>query len=207
MVNTDSNGGQEHWARIYATKAIGSVSWYQAEPTLSLDMIARAAAPPARVIDVGGGTSFLVDRLLEKGYQPAVLDIAAEPLDVVKSRLGPAAKEVDWLVADVTMFHPSKKWDVWHDRAVFHFLMEGQDRDRYRKSVLRATVIGSSVIVATFGPHGPVRCSGLPTVRYSPEELRLELGPGFELVETAKEDHQTPGGSTQSFIYCRFRRV
>jgi hypothetical protein len=207
MVNTDSNGGQEHWARVYATKAVGSVSWYQAEPALSLDMIARAAAPPARVIDVGGGTSFLVDRLLERGYQPAVLDIAAEPLDVVRKRLGPAAKEVDWFVADVTTFHSSRKWDVWHDRAVFHFLTDGQDRARYRKAVLRATEIGSSVIVATFGPDGPVRCSGLPTVRYGPEELRQELGPGFELVETANENHETPGGSTQSFIYCRFRRA
>jgi hypothetical protein len=207
MVNTESNGGQEHWARVYTTKSVDAVSWYQAEPTLSLAMVVRAAAPPARVIDVGGGTSFLVDRLLEKGYRPAVLDIAAEPLDVVKTRLGPAAKDVDWVVADVTMFNPSEKWDVWHDRAVFHFLTDRQDRDRYRQSVLRATEMGSSVIVATFGPDGPDRCSGLPTVRYAPEELRRELGPAFELVETAREDHQTPGGSTQPFIYCRFRRV
>jgi hypothetical protein len=207
MVKRDSDGGQGHWGRVYTTKAVDSVSWYQAEPALSLEMIVSAAAPPARVIDVGGGTSFLVDRLLEKGYRPAVLDIAAGPLDVVKTRLGPAARDVNWLVADVTMFNPSMKWDVWHDRAVFHFLAEGQDRDRYRQSLLRATEMGSSVIVATFGPDGPVRCSGLPTIRYAPEELRQELGPEFELVETAKEDHQTPGGSTQPFIYCRFRRV
>lgn len=203
----ESNGGSDHWARVYSSKAVDAVSWYQAEPGLSLEMIVHSAAPPARVIDVGGGTSYLVDRLLEKGYRPAVLDIAAEPLDVVKSRLGSAAKHADWLVADVTMFNPSKTWDVWHDRAVFHFLTDGQGRDRYRESMLRSTEVGSSVIVATFGPDGPDRCSGLPTVRYTPEELRRELGPEFELVETVKENHQTPGGSTQSFIYCRFRRV
>ncbi|CAN5711023.1 class I SAM-dependent methyltransferase [soil metagenome] len=205
MLNTESNGGSEHWARVYSEKAVDSVSWYQAEPTLSLTMIVRAAAPPAQVIDVGGGTSFLVDRLLVKGYRPAVLDIAAEPLDVVKARLGSAAEDVDWLVADVTMFNPAKKWDVWHDRAVYHFLTDGQDRDRYRQSVLRATKIGSSVIVATFGPNGPARCSGLPTVRYAPEELRREF-PDLELMEAAEENHQTPGGSIQPFIYCRFRR-
>jgi hypothetical protein len=202
----ESTGGREHWARVYSTKAADSVSWYQAEPALSLEMIARAAAPPARVIDVGGGASYLVDRLLEKGYRPAVLDIAAEPLDAVKARLGPEAKRVEWLVEDVTRFNPADTWDVWHDRAVFHFLTNSQDRDRYRQSVLRATRIGSSVIVATFGPDGPDRCSGLPTVRYAPEELHRELGSEFELVETAEENHATPGGSTQPFIYCRFLR-
>jgi hypothetical protein len=207
MDNTESGRGQGHWARVYSTKAADSVSWYQAEPTLSLEMIVRAAAPPAHVIDVGGGASVLVDRLLEKGYRLAVLDIAAEPLGIAKTRLGPAAEDVDWLVADVTMFNPSRKWDVWHDRAVFHFLTDGQDRDRYRQSVLRATEMGASVIVATFGPDGPDQCSGLPTVRYAPEDLRRELGPEFELVETAREDHQTPRGSVQPFIYCRFRRV
>jgi hypothetical protein len=141
------------------------------------------------------------------GYRPTVLDIAAEPLDVVKARLGAAARHVDWLVADVTLFDPPGKWDVWHDRAVFHFLTDSKDRDRYRQNVLRATEAGASVIVATFGPDGPDRCSGLPTVRYAPEDLRRELGPGFELVESAGEDHQTPGGSIQHFVYCRFRRV
>jgi hypothetical protein len=207
MGNTESDCGQEHWARVYSTKAADSVSWYQSEPTMSLEMIVRAAAPPARVIDVGGGTSFLVDRLLDMGYRPAVLDIAAEPLATVQARLGRASKNVDWLVADVTMFNPSEKWDVWHDRAVFHFLTDRQDRDQYRQNVLRATEVGASVIVATFGPDGPDRCSGLPTVRYAPEDLRRELGPAFELVEAVGEDHQTPAGSVQPFVYCRFRRV
>jgi hypothetical protein len=208
MGNTQPNaGGREHWAGVYSAKAADSVSWYQAEPALSLELIERAAAAPARVIDVGGGTSFLVDRLLEKGYRPAVLDIAAEPLEVVKARLGSAAKDVDWFVADVTTFNPSTTWDVWHDRAVFHFLTDGQDRSRYRQSLLRATEPGSGVIVATFGPDGPDRCSGLPTVRYAPEDLLREFGAGFELVEAATEEHQTPGGNTQAFSYCRFRRV
>jgi hypothetical protein len=165
------------------------------------------AIPGARVIDVGGGASYLVDRLLEKGYRPAVLDIAVEPLDVVKNRLGSAAKHVDWLVADVTSFNPSAQWDVWHDRAVFHFLTDVRDRDLYRQSLLRATQIGSSVIVATFGPDGPDRCSGLPTVRYAPEDLHREMGSEFELLETATENHPTPGGSIQPFVYCRFLRV
>jgi hypothetical protein len=203
----ESKGGPEHWAHVYISKAPNSVSWYQADPALSLEMIARSASPPARVIDVGGGASYLVDRLLEKGYRPAVLDIAVEPLDAVKNRLGSAATHVEWLVADVTKFNPSDKWDVWHDRAVFHFLTDGQDRDRYRQSLLRATEIGSSVIVATFGPDGPDRCSGLPTVRYAPEDLHREMGSAFELVETTMENHPTPGGSIQPFVYCRFRRL
>jgi hypothetical protein len=207
MQNTESSGGPEHWARVYSSKAADSVSWYQAEPTVSLDMIVRAAAPPARVIDVGGGTSCLVDRLLAKGYRPAVLDIAAEPLTVVKNRLGSAAKDVDWLVADVTAYAPAGTWDVWHDRAVFHFLTEDRDRRRYRETLIRATTIGANVIVATFAHRGPDRCSGLPTVRYSPEELHQELGARFELVETVPEDHMTPGGRVQPFIYCRFRRI
>jgi hypothetical protein len=207
MVNTESNEGQARWARVYSTKAADAVSWYQAEPALSLEMIGRAADPPAGVIDVGGGTSFLVDRLLEMGYRPAVLDIAAEPLESVKTRLGAAAKNVDWFVADVTMFNPSGKWDVWHDRAVFHFLTDRQDRVKYRQNVIRATEVGGNIIIATFGPDGPDRCSGLPTVRYAPADLHRELGPQFELVEAAEEDHQTPGGSIQSFIYCRFQRV
>jgi hypothetical protein len=200
------DGGREHWARVYTTRAADSVSWHQAEPAVSMGMIVRATRPPARVIDVGAGTSFLVDRLLEEGYQPTLLDIAAEPLDVVRDRLGPVAKDVDWLVADITTFHPDGIWDVWHDRAVFHFLTNAQDRDRYRQRLLQATTVGSSVIVATFGPHGPDRCSGLPTVRYAPEELHQELGSEFELKETAVECHVTPGGATQGFIYCRFRR-
>jgi hypothetical protein len=200
-------GTAEYWAGVYSSKAADSVSWYQAEPELSLEMIARSAAPPARVIDVGGGASYLVDRLLEHGYATAVLDIAAEPLELVKARLGKAARHVDWIVADVTTFNPSDEWDVWHDRAVFHFLTGSRDRSRYRQTLMQATKIGSSVIVATFGPAGPDRCSGLPTVRYTPEELHRELGQEFELTETAAEEHETPGGGIQSFIYCRFRRI
>jgi hypothetical protein len=200
-------GSAEHWAGVYSSKAVDSVSWYQAEPKLSLEMIARSAAPPARVIDVGGGASYLVDRLLDKGYAATVLDIAVEPLELVKSRLGKAASEVEWIEADVTTFDPTDKWDVWHDRAVFHFLRDRRDRELYRRTLIQATEIGSGVIVATFGPEGPDRCSGLPTVRYAPEKLHRELGPKFELMETAAEHHETPGGATQSFIYCRFRRL
>jgi hypothetical protein len=199
-------GRAEHWAGVYSSKAAESVSWYQAEPKLSLEMIARSAPPPARVIDVGGGASYLVDRLVQSGYAATVLDIAAEPLELVKARLGKAASDVAWVVADVTTFNPSSKWDVWHDRAVFHFLTGSRDRALYRQALIQATRIGSSVIIATFGPEGPDRCSGLPTVRYAPDELHRELGKEFGLVETAAEEHETPAGGMQSFIYCRFSR-
>lgn len=197
---------EAHWAHVYSSNAETSVSWYQAEPRVSIEMIGRAASPPAWVIDVGGGTSYLVDFLAERGYRAGVLDISDRPLEVVRQRLGDAAAQVEWFVADATEFVSPHRWDVWHDRAVFHFLIDARDRRKYREALLAATAPGSQIIIATFGPGGPERCSGLPTMKYSPEELQRELGQEFELVDTEWEDHQTPGGKIQQFVYGRFER-
>ena len=196
---------EAHWAHVYSSKAAASVSWHQDEPRVSIDMIGRASSPPSRVIDVGGGTSHLVDRLVERGYRAGVLDISDEPLKIVRERLSNAA-QVEWFVADATEFISPHQWDVWHDRAVFHFLVDAQDRQKYREALLAATAPGSHVIIATFGPEGPERCSGLPTMRYSPAGLHRELGQAFELIETEWEDHHTPGGKVQRFVYGRFER-
>lgn len=207
MSGAEQQGMQDHWSGVYSTKAADSVSWFQDEPTLSLELIRQSCAPPARVIDVGGGASFLVDRLLAEGYTPAVLDISSEPLQLVQARLGAAAARVGWIVADVTKYVAPEPWDVWHDRAVFHFLTEAQDRAAYREAVLGSTGAGSTVIIATFGPEGPTRCSGLPTMRYAPAQLAAELGAGFELREHRLELHHTPSGAAQQFVYCRFVRT
>ena len=191
---------------MYTTRASDSVSWYQSVPALSMDLIARAHGPPARVLDVGGGASLLVDHLLRAGYTPGVLDIAPEPLHLVALRLGAAAGRVRFIVADVTQYVAAEPWDVWHDRAVFHFLTTPEDRAAYRATVLASTRPGGSVIVATFGPDGPQRCSGLPTMRYGPNQLAAELGPGLALREHVMELHHTPSGAEQQFVYCRFAR-
>lgn len=195
-----------HWAGVYASRSPDSVSWFQPEPALSLSLIRAACEPPARVLDVGGGASFLVDRLLEAGYTPGVLDIAGEPLAIVRKRLGADASRVTWIVEDVTRFAAPEPWDVWHDRAVFHFLNEPRDREAYRRALLAGTRPGSTVIIATFGPEGPLRCSGLPTMRYTPERLAAELGAELELKDHVIELHRTPAGAEQQFVYCRFAR-
>jgi SAM-dependent methyltransferase len=198
---------EEHWTAIYGAEGPAQVSWYQSEPLLSLSLIDRSAVPPARVLDVGGGASYLVDQLVRRGYETGVLDISDEPLRLVRRRLGAEAQKVQWLVADVLKFRSRRPWDVWHDRAVFHFLVDKADRRAYRQALDRSTLPNSVAIVATFGPQGPNRCSGLPTMRYSPNELSSELGRRYELIETEWEDHRTPSGRTQQFIYCRFRRL
>jgi hypothetical protein len=202
----DSFESQEHWSRVYSAKPTESVSWFQEHPAISLEMIARSCEPPATVLDVGAGAAHLVDRLIERGYRPGALDIVPEPLEQVQKRLGDRSSEIEWFITDVTRFDSPHPWDVWHDRAVFHFLTRPEEREMYR-SVLRAsTRSGSTVIVATFGMNGPDRCSGLPTVRYSPESLSEELGHDYDLVETAFETHQTPSGVAQEFVFCRFER-
>lgn len=199
-----------HWENIYTTKAPDQMSWYQAHPARSLEFIQRTGLAPAdALIDVGGGASTLVDALLAGGYQAlTVLDISGAALRLARQRLGPAGDRVTWLEADVTQAAlPAEAYAVWHDRAVFHFLTAPADRQRYVARARRAVRPGGQVILATFAADGPERCSGLDIVRYSPAALHAELGPAFQLVESAAEVHATPAGGAQKFSYCRFRRI
>ncbi|WP_440636574.1 class I SAM-dependent methyltransferase [Bradyrhizobium sp. PUT101] len=197
-----------HWDHVYATKGEAEVSWFQDSPATSLDLI-RAANPDhgATIIDIGGGASRLVDALLQDGYRDvAVLDLSANALDAAKKRIGGAASIVDWIVADATTWQPAKTYDVWHDRAAFHFLTDPRDRAAYVERLRSALAPGGQVVIGTFAPDGPERCSGLPVQRHDSASLAAELGPEFVLVETRSETHHTPWNSTQAFQFSRFRR-
>lgn len=198
-----------HWQNVYATKGETEVSWFQASPAISLEMIRAASPDPAAaIVDIGGGASRLVDALLQGGYRNlTVLDLSANALDTAKKRIGAAASMVDWIVADATTWRPAKSWDVWHDRAAFHFLTDPRDRAAYVERLRSAVAPGGHVIIATFAPDGPEKCSGLPVQRHDSASLSAELGPEFELVETRSETHHTPWHSTQAFQFSRFRRL
>ncbi len=199
----------QHWDTVYQNKAVDQVSWFQPHAKTSLTLI-EALCPEraARIIDVGAGASVLVDDLLDAGYQHlTVLDIAASALEVSKARLGERAATVDWRVGDVTTVAlPEASFDVWHDRAVFHFLTDAADRRRYVDQVRRAVRPGGHVIVATFGPDGPLQCSNLDVCRYAPDGLHGEFGAVFELLGHHAEVHRTPAGRDQAFVYCYCRR-
>jgi len=199
-----------HWESVYRTCDPHEVSWYRAHLDTSLALI-EAAAPDrdARIIDVGGGASTLVDDLLARGYRDiAVLDVSAAALDVSKARLGDAAAHVDWRCGDAAATPlPARRYDLWHDRAVFHFLTRAEDRAAYVRQVRHCVKPGGRVIVATFGPDGPQKCSGLDVVRYAPDALLAALGAAFELETQTTERHETPAGRIQPFTYCSFRNV
>ena len=197
---------QEQWESVYSTKSDAQVSWTQEEPRTSLSLIQQIAAPPAHVIDVGGGTSRLVDRLLELSYRATVLDISQSAIDRTRERLGAAASKVNWIVADITAIGSLPPCDVWHDRAVFHFLTRAADRRRYAALLAGALPIGRHAIIATFAPDGPERCSGLEVRRYDGLSLAHEIG-GVELLGTFSEMHKTPWGKEQSFQYSLLRRL
>jgi ubiquinone/menaquinone biosynthesis C-methylase UbiE len=199
---------REHWEAVYGQKGAEEVSWYQPHLERSLRFIEDASlSRDAAIIDVGGGTSTLVDDLVARGWSNVtVLDISSKAIDAAKTRLGATASKVNWLAADVTQADlPANAYDFWHDRAVFHFLREEADRQRYVASVRRAVKLGGHVLVATFGPEGPQRCSGLDVVRYDPDGLHAEFGPAFQKVGAVTEVHRTPWGSEQQFIYCYCR--
>ena len=199
---------REHWERIYSSKDASEVSWFQPEATMSLELIRRVAPEPGSpIIDVGGGASTLVDGLLDAGYRDVtVLDLSAAALDVARQRLGDRASQVKWVAADVlrTPF-VSGGFAVWHDRAVFHFLTEQADRDRYVAQARAAVRPGGHIIVASFAPEGPERCSGLEVVRYSPDTMQAQFGADFRLLDSRREEHHTPSGATQAFVYCLCR--
>jgi SAM-dependent methyltransferase len=197
---------KNHWEHVYATKAPDAVSWYAPHLDDSLAYIRRTGVPKAAgIVDVGGGESTLVDDLLGAGYENvSVLDISPKALDVCRSRLGKqAAATVTWLAADVLAHtFPPESVDVWHDRAVFHFLTEATQRAAYVQQVLTALRPGGFAIVGAFGPQGPTQCSGLPVARYSSEGLHDEFGAPFTLLDHRVVFHTTPWGSEQQFVYC-----
>jgi 2-polyprenyl-3-methyl-5-hydroxy-6-metoxy-1,4-benzoquinol methylase len=197
-----------HWSNVYRTKEAASASWYEARPESSLRMIeASGLGPAARVLDVGGGAASLVDALLDAGYNTVgVLDVAQEALDIARARLGERATNVEWFDSDVLAFRSPHPWDVWHDRAVFHFLTEPDDRAQYTRVLLDSLAPNGQVVIATFGPGGPERCSGLPVARYDAARLAEVVGPDLHLVEDRLEIHTTPGGALQQFLFARFVR-
>jgi len=199
---------QHHWDSVYREKGAERVSWYRPRLDVSLELIEHAALPmEASIVDVGGGCSTLAGHLVEAGYKEiTVIDLSARALALLRDRLGAAADEVRLMQADITRVElVGERFDLWHDRAVFHFLVEPRDRARYVERLQAALAPGGSLVIATFGPRGPERCSGLPVRRYGPEELHAELT-GFDLEEHRSETHITPTGSEQQFTWCRLRR-
>jgi SAM-dependent methyltransferase len=194
-----------HWEQVYRDKSPLEVSWYQTAPTLSLELIlASGIDRDSPLIDVGGGASTLVDNLLTRGFTAiSVLDISAQALAHARQRLDNQSQQVHWIEADITQFEPIERYALWHDRAVFHFLTEADDRLCYRQALERALKPDGQVIIGTFAPGGPLRCSGLPIVQYDAPSLQAEFGAAFELVEIRSETHHTPSGKDQLFNFFR----
>jgi trans-aconitate methyltransferase len=195
-----------HWEDVYRQKPEDTVSWFQPRPEISLDLIHAAGAQKSdALIDIGGGASRLTDCLLAEGFADvSVLDIAEPALQKASTRLGGAAAQVHWIAADITQWQPPRKYRLWHDRAMFHFLTDPAERAAYRKTLGAALLAGGTAIIASFSPDGPERCSGLPVQRYTPEALAAELGPEFRLTARRAEAHVTPAGKIQQFQYSVF---
>jgi SAM-dependent methyltransferase len=204
----DDTNRRAHWENVYRTKGEREVSWFQETPSISLQLIRSAGATRrSAVVDIGGGASRLVDALVDEGYEAVtVLDLSESALAAAKTRLGQAAAQVTWIVADVVGWKPRQRYDLWHDRAAFHFLTEEADRTAYVGCLREALRPGGHAIIATFALDGPERCSGLQVIRYDAARLGRVLGGAFNLVETWRHDHRTPMGSIQSFQFSVFRR-
>jgi trans-aconitate methyltransferase len=201
--------GKAHWEEVYRTKAPDSVSWFQPVPRPSLEAIARfGATPDQSLIDIGGGASSLAAELAKAGWRDlAVLDISAPALEVARAAMGAGGETVEWIAADITAWRPARGYDIWHDRAVFHFLTEEPARVGYRAALAQGLKPGGLLLIATFAPDGPEKCSGLPVRRYGPAELADALGEGLEPLDNWREQHHTPGGSVQNFNWCAFRKT
>ena len=199
---------KSHWEEIYKTKPSTEVSWFQTRPSLSLKLIEAAGIEKGQgIIDVGGGSSMLVDFLLDEGYEDlAVLDISRQSLMIARARLGEREDDVEWYEADATEFQPPRQFHLWHDRAVFHFLTDEWDRRKYVNVLKEALMPEGYLVMATFAIDGPRRCSGLDTVQYDEESMSLELGDGFTLMEKVDENHITPGDKEQKFSYFQYQR-
>ena len=195
---------EKHWETVFNSKSPSGVSWYRPHLETSLEIIERRADRSASIIDVGAGNSTLVDDLLARGYRDiTVLDVSRTAIELTKARLGEKAAGVHWIAGDVTEFpFERESYDVWHDRAVFHFLTDPLQRQRYVHAVLKSVRPGGHVIVSTFGPNGPEKCSGLDVQRYDAETLHAEFGKRFRIEESTEELHRTPWGAAQQFVYC-----
>ena len=200
---------KSHWETVYTTKDENEVSWFQENPAPSLELIDLARpTPESAIVDIGGGASRLVDSLVARGFKRVtVLDISEAALEAAKARLGERASQVQWIVADVTKWQPAQAFDVWHDRAAFHFLIDAADRSAYVTRMKQAVKPGGHVIIGAFAIDGPEKCSGLPVNRYDAASLARELGEGLELVDSRRHDHSTPWNSAQRFQFCIFRRT
>lgn len=203
-----TQGRQAHWEHIYKTRAESELSWFQERPSVSLDLIrATGAKSNAAIIDIGGGESRLVDVLLDEGfYALTVLDLSETAIAAAKARLGTKAVKVAWILADVTTWEPSNTYDLWHDRAAFHFLTEAADRQAYADRVAKAVHPCGHVIIGTFALDGPEQCSGLPVRRHDAASIGTVLGEKFTLVESRRDDHVTPAGVIQRYQFSLFRR-
>jgi SAM-dependent methyltransferase len=201
-------GRKAHWENVYTTKSEKELSWFQETPAPSLELMALAGlSADATIIDIGGGASRLVDALVERKIgQMTVLDLSAAALDAAKQRLGERGAGVEWVVADVTTWKPSRTYDLWHDRAAFHFLTDASDRSAYVHHLKKAVRSGGHVIIGTFAPDGPEQCSGLPIMRYDAGMLGAILGIDFRLIDSRRHDHTTPWGVVQRFQFSTFRR-
>ena len=200
---------RSHWNKVYTTKSADRVSWFQPRAETSMHLIeAAGASENSAIIDIGGGSSVLVDQLLDADFSDVtVLDISERALVGSKERLGARAAEVRWIVSDILAWAPARSYDIWHDRAAFHFLTDERDRAVYRATLLKGLRSGGALIIGTFAENGPEKCSGLPVHRWSAEALADELGAEFRLIESLRENHSTPWGSAQPFMWARFERV
>lgn len=205
----DSFDRKTHWENVYQTKQLNEVSWYQPNPETSLDFIKQFSLPcTAKIIDVGGGDSFLVDYLLDKGYQDiTVLDISQTAIDRAKQRLGEKSKNVKWIVADAATFKPAEKYDFWHDRAAFHFLTDEQEISNYIKTASQNISSTGILIIGTFSEEGPKKCSGIEIKQYSEASMVNRLKMFFEKIKCITVDHITPSGALQNFVFCSFKKI
>lgn len=205
----DETGLRVHWQRRYSESAEVSLSWFEIEPAVSLDLIKQLGlSPETSVIDIGGGASRLADALLRSGWKDvSVLDISSAALEITKTRLGVDARAVTWIVADVTSWKIERTFDLWHDRAAFHFLTDLADRAAYVSNMTCALRPGGHAIIATFAPDGPEKCSGLPIVRYDARAMVQTVGPAFSPVASQRHEHRTPGGNLQAFMFHVLRKI
>ena len=200
---------KKHWEEIYTTKDLQDVSWYQMMPVTSLNLITSSNLPKdAAIIDIGGGDSFLVDHLLDLGYKDiTVLDISQQAIDKAKKRLGERQTEVTWIVTDITDFTSQKRYDLWHDRACFHFLTEKKEVAAYHKVITKSLKMQGVLVLGTFSKTGPLKCSGLDIQQYDEEDLKQVFSDQFEIIDCVKSVHATPSNSIQNYVFCRFKKI